>query len=57
MLVFLIHIHYCLFVMRSFFTTVLMVLLLNACGLKGPLYLPQPAAPESGQAPADGKKK
>ncbi|MDE2366105.1 MAG: lipoprotein [Betaproteobacteria bacterium] len=41
--------------MRTFCTAVLMVLLLGACGLKGPLYLPQPqTAPQS---PDQGKKK
>jgi predicted small lipoprotein YifL len=34
--------------MRTFCTTVLMALLLSACGLKAPLYLPQPqTAPQS----------
>ena len=28
--------------MRTYCTAILMVLLLAACGLKGPLYLPQP---------------
>jgi predicted small lipoprotein YifL len=54
MLVFLINIIICLFVMRTLCTAVLMVFLLSACGLKGPLYLPQPeTAPQS----ADQSKK
>lgn len=28
--------------MRLFFTLLLLACLLSACGLKGPLYLPQP---------------
>ncbi|HEY6043600.1 MAG TPA: lipoprotein [Nitrosospira sp.] len=41
--------------MRIFCTAVLTVLLLSACGLKGPLYLPQPqTAPQS---PDQNKKK
>ena len=32
--------------MRTLSTAVLVALLLNACGLKGPLYLPQEPAPE-----------
>jgi predicted small lipoprotein YifL len=34
--------------MRTFCTTVLILVLLNACGLKAPLYLPQePKAPQT----------
>ncbi|HEX8874629.1 MAG TPA: lipoprotein [Nitrosospira sp.] len=41
--------------MRTLCTAVLMVLLLSACGLKGPLYLPQTqTAP---QPPDQNKKK
>ncbi|WON74841.1 MULTISPECIES: LPS translocon maturation chaperone LptM [unclassified Nitrosospira] len=37
--------------MRTFCTTVLILLLLNACGLKAPLYLPQePIAPQPQQS-------
>jgi predicted small lipoprotein YifL len=32
--------------MRTLTTLALTILLLNACGLKGPLYLPQEPAPE-----------
>jgi predicted small lipoprotein YifL len=40
--------------MRTFCAAILMVLLMSGCGLKGPLYLPQPeAAPQS----ADQNKK
>jgi predicted small lipoprotein YifL len=40
--------------MRTFCIAVLMVFLLSACGLKGPLYLPQP---ETAPQPADQSKK
>jgi len=42
--------------MRTFCTAVLTVLLLSACGLKAPLYLPQPqAAPQTKQPQAEKK--
>ena len=58
MLVFLINSYYlfiCLFVMRTLCTAILTVLLLSACGLKGPLYLPQPQT--TPQSPDQSKKK
>jgi predicted small lipoprotein YifL len=44
--------------MHKFCTAALLVLLLNACGLKGPLYLPQeqPQQP-SQQSQGEVKKK
>jgi predicted small lipoprotein YifL len=46
--------------MRKFFTASLLVLLLSACGLKGPLYLPKeepPAKSQQPQQPQDIEKK
>jgi len=37
--------------MRKFFTASLLVLLLGACGLKAPLYLPQEPPPKKSQQP------
>lgn len=43
--------------MHTLIAAAFMVLLLNACGLKGPLYLPQePVAPQPPQ-PLDNEKK
>ena len=41
--------------MRTLTALALTILLLNACGLKGPLYLPQEPAPEK-PAPAQPQK-
>jgi predicted small lipoprotein YifL len=43
--------------MRTLSSAVLLALLLNACGLKGPLYLPQEPAPEKPPASKDAEKK
>lgn len=44
--------------MRTFFTTVLILVLLNACGLKAPLYLPQePEAPQPQQTQDEEKRR
>lgn len=43
--------------MRTLAALTLTVLLLNACGLKGPLYLPQEPAPAQPQKIPDTEKK
>ena len=43
--------------MRFLSAFVLTALLLNACGLKGPLYLPLEPAPEKPPASQDSEKK
>ncbi|WP_083400943.1 LPS translocon maturation chaperone LptM [Nitrosospira briensis] len=44
--------------MRTLSSAILIVLLLSACGLKGPLYLPQePVAPQPKQSQGDEQKK
>jgi predicted small lipoprotein YifL len=46
--------------MRILTLLALTILLLNACGLKGPLYLPQepaPAQPQKSQKSPDTEKK
>lgn len=43
--------------MRTLTLFALTALLLNACGLKGPLYLPQEPAPEKPPASQDAEKK
>jgi predicted small lipoprotein YifL len=46
--------------MRTLVTTVLLTLLLSACGIKGPLYLPPPepaAAPPPAPAPSPAEKR
>jgi predicted small lipoprotein YifL len=43
--------------MRPFGTAVLMLLLLNACGLKAPLYLPQEQQAPQPQQPKDEEKR
>ena len=43
--------------MRLLTLLALTALLLNACGLKGPLYLPQEPAPEKPPASQDSEKK
>ncbi|WP_080557664.1 LPS translocon maturation chaperone LptM [Nitrosospira multiformis] len=43
--------------MRALSSAVLIALLLNACGLKGPLYLPQEPAPAQPQKIPDTEKK
>jgi predicted small lipoprotein YifL len=42
--------------MRALTIFALTVLLLNACGLKGPLYLPQEPAPPQPQQSQDTEK-
>ena len=46
--------------MRKFFLLLILATMLAACGLKGPLYLPKPAATPpaaASNAQADDKKK
>ena len=43
--------------MRKFCTASLLVLLLGACGLKAPLYLPQEQPPQKSQQSQDSEKK
>jgi predicted small lipoprotein YifL len=43
--------------MRTLAALALTTLLLNACGLKGPLYLPQEPAPAQPQESPDTEKK
>lgn len=42
--------------MRTLTALALIALLLNGCGLKGPLYLPQEPAPEKPPASKDAEK-
>lgn len=43
--------------MRKFCTAFLLILLLGACGLKAPLYLPQEQLPQKSQQSQDSEKK
>ncbi|WP_366083914.1 lipoprotein [Nitrosomonas sp.] len=46
------------FLVRLFFTTLLLTYLLSACGLKGPLYLPLPKTDEVNRtSPNEAEKK
>ncbi len=42
--------------MRTQYIAILLVLMLQACGLKGPLYLPQDSSSEIQESQVEGQK-